>query len=186
MNTGIISMRYARALFAYTEHEKASDKVFREMKTLARNFALEPRLRPALANPILGTRGKIALIKSAISEQVTRQTWRFVRLVVRNQRESMLQSIALNYLALYRESHNINVVSLETVVPLAPATEERVKALVHSRTGGEAELDKRINPGLIGGFIFQMNFMRIDGSIASQLAEIKKHFTNEPRTSITA
>ena len=181
MNTGIISMRYARALFVYTEHEAVSDEVFREMETLARNFALEPRLRPALVTPILGTRDKIALIKSAISERVTRQTWRFIRLVVRNQRESMLQSIALNYLSLYRKSRNINVVSLETVVPLAPETEERIKALVHTQTGGTVELRKRLNPNLIGGFIFQMNFQRIDGSIASQLTDIKKHFINEHR-----
>ncbi|MCL2097801.1 MAG: F0F1 ATP synthase subunit delta [Bacteroidales bacterium] len=181
MNTGIISVRYARALFAYTEHEGVSDEVFREMEILARHFALEPRLRPALVNPILGTRGKIALIKSAISERVTRQTWRFIRLVVRNQREFLLQSIAVNYLDLYRKARNINVALLETVVPLAQDTEERIKTLVRTRTGGEVELDKHINPELIGGFIFQMNFMRIDASIASQLTEIKKHFINEHR-----
>lgn len=181
MNTGIISMRYAKALFAYTELKGASDEVFREMEILARNFAMEPRLRSTLLNPLLRPRDKIALIKSAISEQVTRESWRFLCLVVRNHREDKLQSIALDYLDLYRKARNINVVLVETVVPIVPETEESIKALIHTYTGGTVALNKRINPELIGGFIFQMDYLRIDGSVASQLTEIKKYFTNEHR-----
>jgi F-type H+-transporting ATPase subunit delta len=184
MNTGIISMRYAKALFAYTEQEEATEEVFREMEALVRSFASEPRLRPALMNPMLGTRDKIALVRSAIGEQVTRQTGRFIGLVVRNHRVDMLYPMALNYLNLYRKSHNINLVSLETVVPVASKTEERLKAFVRTRTRGKVELIKHINPDLIGGFIFQMNYLRVDGSVASQLAEIKKCFTNEHRQKV--
>ena len=181
MNRGIISMRYAKALYAYSEHESATEEVVEEMKTLAQSFASEPRLRPFLLNPILGIRDKVKLVKSAISERVSRQTWRFIRLVVKNHREEMLQSIALNYLDLYRKAHNIHVAVVETVAPLTAETEERIKAFVRTRTRGTVELDKHINPDLIGGFVFQMNFQRIDGSIVSQLTEIKKHFTDEYR-----
>jgi len=181
MNTGIIAMRYAKALFAYTEHTESSKEVFREMEVLAQNFASEPRLRSCLLNPILGARDKNKLIKSAISERVSRQTWRFIRLVVRNHREEMLQSIALNYLDIYRKARNINLAMVETVVPLTPATEERLKRLMRTRTQGTVKLAKCINPDLIGGFIFQINFLRVDASVASQLAEIKKQLTNEYR-----
>jgi len=174
-------MRYAKALFAYTEQEKASEEVFREMETLARNFALEPRLRQILLNPILEEDDKTALLKSAIGERVTPQTWRFIQLVMRNHRQDLLQAIALNYLGLYRKARNINMATLESVVPLTPETEERFKTLLHTRTQGTVELIKRINPNLIGGFIFRMNFLQIDASVASQLAEIKKHFMDDHR-----
>jgi F-type H+-transporting ATPase subunit delta len=181
MNTGIITMRYAKALFAYTEHEEASEEVFVEMETLARNFALEPRLRPTLLNPLLRVRDKVALVKSAISERVSRQSWRFIRLVVRNHREDMLQNMALNYLVLYRKARNINIATMETAVPLPPEIEERLKAMKNNHSHGTIELIKRVNPDLIGGFIFQMNYLRIDGSVASQLTGIKKQFMNNYR-----
>jgi len=170
-------MRYAKALFAYTEETATSDEVFSEMEGLAHSFALEPRLRTLLLSPILKTHDKIALIKSAIGERVTRPVWRFVRLVVRNHRENMLQSMTLNYLDLYRKSRNINLATVESAVPLAPEAEERLKALMSNQTHGTVELIKRVNPDLIGGFIFQMNDQRIDGSISSQLIEMKKHLT---------
>ena len=174
-------MRYAKALFAYTEHEEASDEVFVEMEALARSYTLEPRFRRALLNPLLRQRDKNALIKSAISERVSRQTWRFVRLVVRNHREDMLQNMALNYLDLYRKSRNISIAAIETAVPLTSEVKERIKELINSRFHGTVELIEHVNPDLVGGFVFQMNFQRIDGSIASQLNEFKKQFMDNYR-----
>jgi len=181
MNRGVISMRYAKALLSYTELEGASEEVVEEMKALAQSFVSEPRLRVYLLNPILGVREKNKLIKSAISERVSRPMWRFIRLVVKNHRVEMLQSIAINYLDLYNKARKINVALLETVTPLPLKTEERIKALVRTRTRGTVKLVKRTNPDLIGGFVFELDFKRIDGSVASQLTEIKKHFTNDFR-----
>jgi F-type H+-transporting ATPase subunit delta len=178
MNTGIIAIRYAKALFNYTELEEASEEVFVEMKTLAQNFALEPRFRPTLLNPLLRGRDKISLVKSAISERVSRCSWRFIRLVVRNHREGMLQTMALNYLDLYRKSRKINIATIETAIPLSFELEELLKKRMSNQFHGTIELVKSINPDLIGGFIFQMNFQRIDGSVVSQLTGIKKHFIN--------
>jgi len=184
MNTGAISMRYAKALFAYTEHTESSAEVFIEMEALTRSFALEPRLRHYLMNPMLKARDKNKIIKSAISEHVSRQSWRFIRLVVRNHREELIQTMALNYIDLYHKARNINIAYIETAVPLSDETEERLKAMMNVHTHGTVELIRHINPDLIGGFIFQMNFQRIDASVAAQLAEMKKHFKNNLSTKL--
>lgn len=181
MNRGVISMRYAKAFFAYSELEEATEEVVAEVRALAQSFASEPRLRLFLMNPILGIRDKNKLLKSAISERVSRQMWRFIRLVVRNHREEMLHSMAINYLEIYNKARNINYALLETVTPLPLETEERIKAFVRTRTHGRVELIKRTNPDLIGGFVFEMDFLRIDGSIASQLLQIKKFYTHDSR-----
>jgi len=174
-------MRYAKALFAYSEATNTSDEVFREMEDLARGLATEPRFRQFLQSPILGRREKMALIKSAISERVTRPVWRFIGLVVRNHRVEMLYPMTLNYLDLYRKARNINTAIVETATPLTPQTEERLKAMLCAHTHGTVELIKRTNPDLIGGFVFQMNYQRIDGSVSSQLTEMKKHFMDDHR-----
>ena len=36
MNTGVVSMRYAKALLAYAKAQKVEDRVYEEVKTLAR------------------------------------------------------------------------------------------------------------------------------------------------------
>ena len=39
MNSGMVSMRYARALFSYALEKKAEDTIFSEMKILSENLA---------------------------------------------------------------------------------------------------------------------------------------------------
>lgn len=48
MNTGVVSMRYARALLAYAKGQKVEDRVYEEVKTLAANYVNVPDLRRAI------------------------------------------------------------------------------------------------------------------------------------------
>ena len=38
MNTGVVSMRYAKALLAYAKAQKVEDRVYEEVKTLAGHY----------------------------------------------------------------------------------------------------------------------------------------------------
>ena len=42
MNTGVVSMRYAKALLAYAKAQKVEDRVYEEVKTLAGHYVSLP------------------------------------------------------------------------------------------------------------------------------------------------
>ena len=52
MNTGVVSMRYAKALLAYAKAQKVEDRVYEEVKTLAGHYVSLPDLRRAIENPV--------------------------------------------------------------------------------------------------------------------------------------
>jgi F-type H+-transporting ATPase subunit delta len=89
--------------------------------------------------------------------------------------------MALMYIDLYRKSRNINRGYLETAAQLPDLTLERMTEWMREATGGEAELETKVNPDLIGGFVFRLNFRQIDASVSSQLNALRKHFTEENR-----
>ena len=91
-----------------------------------------------------------------------------------NHREEFLQSIALMYQEFYRRANNISVGSLETAVAVDKDVEKRIKEMVTSRTKGSMELKTKVNPDIVGGFIFEIDFRRLDASVVSQLADIRK------------
>jgi F-type H+-transporting ATPase subunit delta len=181
MDIGSISTRYAKALLEYTEHSGVSGRVYDEMGQLAESFSLVPRLKTVLANPLLDRVDKIALLKSIFGGDVSRELERFFNMVVRNHREGVLQSMALTYVDLYRRAKNIARGHLETAAPLPEQTLERMKDWIRQTTHGEAELETRVDPDLIGGFIFRIDFRQIDASVSSELKRIRRHFTNENR-----
>ena len=53
MNTGVISVRYARALLKCACDQKLEDKVYVVMQALARSYLQAPELRMTIESPML-------------------------------------------------------------------------------------------------------------------------------------
>jgi len=58
MNTGLISSRYALALYEFAQQQNAEDRVYDEAKLLAKSFVKFNDLSPVLDNPVLGKNQK--------------------------------------------------------------------------------------------------------------------------------
>jgi mannose/fructose/N-acetylgalactosamine-specific phosphotransferase system component IID len=65
MNTGVVSMRYAKALLAYADAQGKEDQVYEEVKTLADHYVTVPGLRRAVENPVLDIETKLQLLQEA-------------------------------------------------------------------------------------------------------------------------
>ena len=176
MNTGMIPSRYAKALYEYAGEKSATERVYGEMQRLAGSFAAEPALRRALDNPVLTPEQKSGLVYNAAGGDLSDELKRFVKLVLSHKRMQLLHRMALDYMALYRRAHNISTGELQTAVAVDETTEQRLKEWIVSRTHGTVELRTLVRPDILGGFIFEMNSMRLDASVATQLREIREQF----------
>lgn len=183
MDTGIISMRYAKALMEYAESTGASEVMYRLFRVLDRSFREQKDLRIALDNPILSKREKFKLICSAAAGNapVRREFARFITLVLKNRRESNFQYICLSFLDLYRKKKHIGVGKLITAVPVNREVRERIRASASSLLHATMELHTDVDPSIEGGFIFDINDFRLDASIATQLKKVKQQFIEKNR-----
>lgn len=173
MNSGMVSIRYARALFSHALENKAEDAVFSEMKRLSESLAGNTQLRATLDNPVLSAGEKLELIKLAAGERVGDVFVRFIQLVLHQRRENHLQTISLVYLDLYRKYKNISVGKLVTACPVDDTTINKIKQLVRDKEEGTIEFVTEVDPKLGGGFILYIGTYRLDASVASQLSKIK-------------
>lgn len=173
MNSGMVSMRYARALLSYALENKVEDVIFSEMKTLSETLACESQLRATLENPVLSTIDKQQLIQLATGSQVSDAFVRFIELVLNQKRENHLQTIGLMYLDLYRKHKNITVGRLITACPVDDSTINKIKQLVQQKEEGSIEFVTEVDPKLGGGFVLYVGTYRLDASVKSQLTKIK-------------
>ncbi len=176
MNTGIISNRYAKALFAYASEEHCEDTVYKEMQVLFRSFLEVRQLRIVLVNPVLSEEEKASLIFTAAGGNVSDQLKHFVHLVLKEKRENFFQFIANSYLEIYRKEKNINIGRLTTVVPVDNSVLERLKKFISDRAKGSVDFQSKEDPSLIGGFILDIDTYRIDASVSTQLNTIKREY----------
>lgn len=183
MEVGILSMRYAKALIQYAQDKGAEDRLYEEFGTLSYCFRAQPALRDALDNPIVSSEDKLALACVAADgkQESSEEFIRFIRLILKNNRETYLQFISLMYLDLYRKLKHIGVGKLTTAVPVDKATEERIRSAAAHVLHAKMELETVIDPSIEGGFIFDINDYRLDASISTQLKRVKQQFIDKNR-----
>ena len=151
---------------------KQEDAVYKEMQVLSRSFLQVPALRSTIDNPMLGKDKKEALLQTACGGDVSALTLRFLQLVLKEDRESTLQFMAASYVTLYRQQKNIIRGKLVTAVVVSPDTENKMKAMVESKTHGTVEFNTEVNPDIIGGFVLEYDTYRMDASVKTKLNTI--------------
>lgn len=184
MNEGLIAKRYAKALFEYAASRGEDKRLYERMRQLSRNLSAVPRIREFMLNPVLHREDKAKLIIDAAGGDVEPSFARFVRLLLDNKREVLLQSVALSYMSLYRKEHRITVVWLVSAEPMPEFILERIRLDVERRTRGPVEMETRTDESIKGGFIFQIDDLRLDASVAGQLNSIKQQFLSRNRAII--
>ncbi len=172
MDIGVISVRYARALLKSATDQKQEDKVYQEMMTIAKSYLEVTQLRQTIDNPMLSKEKKEKLLLTASGEKPSVLTQSFIRLVLKEDRENVMQFMANSYVTLYRKQKNIIRGKLTTAAHVSAQTEQKMRQMVESKTNGTVEFETEVNPDIIGGFILEYDTYRMDASVKTKLNSI--------------
>ena len=172
MDIGVISVRYARALLKSATEAKIEDAVYTEMQQLAKSYVEVPQLRFTIDNPMLSKDKKEALLLTAVGEKSSDLTKTFIKLVLKEDRERVMQFIANSYVTLYRQQKNVIRGRLITAAAVSPATEQKMRQMVEGKTNGTVEFESEVDPDIIGGFILEYDTYRMDASVKTKLNSI--------------
>ena len=172
MDIGVISTRYARALLKSATDAKLEEQVYQEMMTLAKSYSDVPVLRQTIDNPMLEKSKKQTLLETAVGGTPSKLTQTFIALVLKEDRENMVQFMAYSYVTLYRKQKNVIRGKLTTAARVSADTEQKMRRMVESKTLGSVEFETEVNPDIIGGFILEYDTYRMDASVKTKLNTI--------------
>ena len=172
MDIGVISVRYARALLKSATDQKQEEKVYQEMMTIAKSYLEVPQLRHTIDNPMLSKDKKQMLLQTAAGYNPSELTKSFIQLVLKEDRENVMQFMANSYVTLFRKQKNVIRGKLTTAARVSAETEQKMRQMVESKTNGTVEFETEVNPDIIGGFILEYDTYRMDASVKTQLNNI--------------
>lgn len=177
MNTGTVSVRYAKALLQYAVELGQEEKVYAEMQILSLRLTHVHAIRERLSDPTVSDDAKCILLETAVTdgkEPASQALSKFFRLVIGSGRGDMLVFMATSYMDLYRKRNGIVPVQLITAAPVGDERRERLKQLIETVEHGTLEWTHSVDPRLEGGFVLQIDGYRLDASVASRLQRIRK------------
>ena len=170
-----LAKRYARAFFDIAVEEGKIEDYGRELAAFASLILQNKALQEFLANPIFELKSKKNVIEELLGRtQISGRTANFLRLLVDKQRINFLGEVENAYREFMDKSLKKVRVSVKTPYPLTSELEGALKQRVAEMTGKEVEMTVEDDASLIGGLIVRVGDTMYDGSIKTQLGNMRK------------
>lgn len=179
MSVTTIANRYARALADVITERGEMNEVVADLNGFEGLMSGHGQLRDVFASPVISTERKRNVLGELLAKIQLRPTSsNFLRLLVDNSRLHNLDQILK---VLMRElDSRTNIVSAEitTAREISQQEETMLADKLKAATGKQVRLQFRTDPAIIGGVVTRIGSLVYDGSIKTQLAQMKKRLLN--------
>ncbi|MDO5655645.1 MAG: ATP synthase F1 subunit delta [Flavobacteriaceae bacterium] len=175
-----VAKRYAKGMMDFLAQTGKEDVVMNEMKQLQELTSANREFKTFLASPVLDYKKKTQILRN-ILEPFSEETKTFLALITRQGRSEAIGDIASEFIKLYKKNHKIKNAVITSATPLS---DDQIKAIVEKAKASlpadtKIEVENKINPALIGGFILRLDDQQFDASIKTKLNQIKKEFDSK-------
>jgi F-type H+-transporting ATPase subunit delta len=176
---GSIARRYAKALFEIGVSEGNFERLGQELDDLARAYSESADLRLALENPVIKPSEKQAILKAILPRVApSPSVQRFAQLLLNRGRIGLLRGAARAYRELADARAGQVRATVTAAVPLGAPELDRVRRALETRTGRKVIIQTAVDPNLIGGVVARVGDLVLDGSVRTQLDEMRHRLLN--------
>lgn len=175
-----VASRYARSLILLARSEGKMEEVRDDMLKVDKVVGDNRDLEVMLNSPVIKADMKAKVLDKVFGEMVSSITHRFMQIVVNKGREHLIHEIAEEVEKQYLESQGIVKVEVVSSVPLDESQRGTVMQALESLDANKVELEEKVDPELIGGFVITVGDKQLDHSVAARLRDFRSQFqTND-------
>jgi len=173
-----VARRYARALFSIASDDGAVESARAELAGLAALLDEHPDLRHALFRPLHPVSERRAVLRSVCERLgVSVSVRNFLAFLVDQRRLVDFAGIRREYERLADEAAGRLRAEVVAASELPSSQRERLRSALARHTGREIDLTVVVDPALIGGAIAKVGGVVFDGSLRTQLEQLRDTLT---------
>ena len=178
MKGGTAAHRYAKALFGLAQDDHRHREVRAELENLRALFEESRELRDALLTPLHpASERKAALRAIANKGSVSPLVQNFLSYLIDQRRLIDFSAIVSAYGEFADEAEGLLTAEIVSASPLDDRRKDRLRRALSERTGQEVRLEIEVDPALIGGAIAKVGDLIFDGSLRTQLGQLRNTLT---------
>lgn len=178
MQGGTAAYRYAKALFGLAQDEHRHREVRVELENLVALFDGHRELREALLTPLHPASERKAALKAiAASVSTSPLVQNFLAYLIDQRRLIDFGAIVEAYGEFADENEGLVTAQVVSASPLDDRRKDRLRRALSERTGQEVRLEIEVDPKLIGGAIAKIGDLVFDGSLRTQLSQLRATLT---------
>ncbi len=175
-----VASRYARALLDSCPNKDVAEEVDIFLTGLGAAVDESREFRELLYDPAIPRATRESVLRS-LAEQggMTVQVANFFSALVNHNRTTSLPSIAKVFHEEREKAMGVVPADITTAQPLADDLRELTLRTLEKITGRKVRLTSQVDPGILGGAVTKIGSTIYDGSLRTQLAQLRRKMTQE-------
>lgn len=170
-------IRYAKSLFLLAIERNELEAVSKDMQLIDSTIRENRDLENLLKSPIIKVDKKAAIMDEIFAGKLGKTTLAFIHLIIRKRREMFIDQIARHFVILYLENNNVEEALVITPFAMDDDFRKKITDLVLKySTNSSVELEERIDPNLIGGFVLRFGDRQFDASVLREIEMLRREF----------
>ena len=170
-----MARRYATALADVVAERGESREVQEELSAWASMMQTNAQLMEVFSNPTIPYEQKHNVLTTLIKRTRVRPTTaNFLNVLLQNQRLAELGEIYQRFTQVLDERAGVVSAQVTTAHPVPEASQQALRARLASMTGKDVRLSFTTDEELIGGIVTRIGSTIYDGSVRSQLQQLKE------------
>jgi len=170
-----IARRYAKALLLIGKEDGQIETYRKELEDFSALIQKQETLEQAINNPLYRAEGRKKVLRSVIEKLALSAVMKsFLSLLFDKGRFMNLSSINDFYQKLADELKGIARASLVSATELSSETVDKIRSTLSDKTGKDIVLEVEQDPDLIGGIVTRIGDLVLDGSIKTQLLNMRE------------
>jgi F-type H+-transporting ATPase subunit delta len=177
MIAGSLARRYARALLDIGAAKNTYEQLGKEIDDLAATYSGSRDLTEALTNPVFTQLRRRAVLEAVLERLgASPITKNFALLLLHRERVPSPPAIARELRTMVDERAGRIQASVTSARPLLPEHVANVQTALEKASGMKVLLDKKEDPALLGGVVAKIGDVVYDGSVRTQLEQMRERF----------
>lgn len=176
MSQRTVARRYATALYEEADRTDVVDAVDDDVELIRESLEASDDLMRFFESPVIPDEKKEAVIDSLFKERFDDLTHRFLKLLVKKDREAIVAAMAEQYQALRDEHRNIVEAHVRIPRPIGDDEKDALIRALEQTTGKNVRLKVEEDPDLIGGLVVRIGDRVYDGSVRNKLDNLRDRF----------
>ena len=175
MSIQTIARRYAAALADVVLERGEANLIQQELQQWSQLILGNENLQEVFRNPTIALDNKRAVLKQLIERTKPQQTTaNFLKVLLHNQRLAELPEINRKFAEILDQRAGMVAATVTTARPVPQEIQARLSEKLVSVTNKKVRLNFEQDPELIGGLVTRIGSTIYDGSVRSQLQQIKE------------
>jgi F-type H+-transporting ATPase subunit delta len=165
--------RYAQAAFDLAKDQGKLDQWEHDLQSLV-DVVQNPEMTVFFENPAVPAEAKQHVIEEVLPRPDQQYSRNFALLLLERDRLSEIPGVLEFYHELMLEDRGIAIAEVTTAIELTPDEQRAIEERLSQILGKTILMRPRVDPSIIGGIVARVGDDLLDGSVATQLTQLKR------------